>query len=47
MKTIADILNNVIYEKLKIDDITFDKFPINGTLNDIIELDQMTIAALE
>lgn len=37
MKTIADILNNVIYEKLKVDDITFDKFPINGTLNDIIE----------
>lgn len=32
MKNLKDIL-----EKLKVDDITFDEFPINGTADDIVE----------
>ena len=37
MKNLKDILNNTILEKLKVDDITFDGFPIDGTLDDIIK----------
>ena len=29
MKNLKDILNNTILEKLKVDDITFDGFPID------------------
>ena len=30
-------LKDSILEKLKVDDISFDKFPIDGTIDDIIE----------
>ena len=30
-------LKDTIYEKLKVDDISFNKFPIDGTLEDIAE----------
>ena len=32
MKTIVDVL-----EKLKVDDITFDEFPVDGTLDDAVK----------
>ena len=37
MKNLKDILNNAILEKLKVDDIIIDKFPIDTTLEKIIE----------
>ena len=39
MKNLKDSIKDAILEKLKVDDILLDKeeFPIDGTLNDIIE----------
>ena len=46
MKSLKDTLNRVIYEKLRVDDIVIEKFPIDGTVDEMVaflELNNFTV----